>query len=232
MVREQINRFRYILALFITALVFVSGVFLTFLLNNERADFMSQESRAQNLDFDSLQMQYLYLDSIQKGGNCEAATATLEKNIIELDKMRDRLEKYNDATYTGKNDEFKLLRREYALAELRYWLFVSRAKEICPMDTVSILYFYGAQCESCGAQGTILTHLKSKFENKLLIFALDSDFEDEAMIDILKASYDIKVAPTLVIEGKKYEDLQAKEKILDVICKYYKEKMPECEGYT
>ncbi len=232
MVREKINRSRYILALFITALVFVSGVFLTFLLNNERADFISQESRVQNLNFDSLQMQYLYMDMVKSEGNCEAATATLEKNIIELDKMRERLEKYNEATYSGNNEEFNLLRREYTLAELRYWMFVKQAKEICPMDAVTLLYFYGAGCESCGAQGTILTHLKSKFENKLLVFALDADFKDEAMIDILKASYEIKVVPTLIIEDKKYEDMQTEGQILKVICSYYKQPTPECEGYS
>ena len=232
MVREKINKFRYLLALFITALVFVSGVFLTFLLDNQRADFMSEESRIQNLNFDSLQMQYLFLDKVQGEGNCEAASATLDKNIVELDKMRERLERYNEETYTGTKEEFKLLRREYTLAELRYWIFVSRAKEICPMDTVTLLYFYGAQCDSCGAQGTILTHLKSKFENKLLIFALDADFVDEAMIDILKASYEIKVTPTLVIEDKKYEGLQTEEQILNVICMHYKENVPECAGYS
>ena len=156
----------------------------------------------------------------------------MEKNIIELDKMRERLEKYNEATYSGNNEEFNLLRREYTLAELRYWMFVKQAKEICPMDAVTLLYFYGAGCESCGAQGTILTHLKSKFENKLLVFALDADFKDEAMIDILKASYEIKVVPTLIIEDKKYEDMQTEGQILKVICSYYKQPTPECEGYS
>jgi thiol-disulfide isomerase/thioredoxin len=231
MVRRKIRKSRYLVALIITALVFVSGVFLTFLFDDERAEFVAREARMQKLDFDSLQLQYLYLDRIEGEKNCDAATKTLEKNIVELDKMKERVERYNEETYSGDKEDFQTLRREYTLAEIRYWLFVARAKEICPMDSVSVLYFYGAQCGDCGGQATILTHLKHEFENKLLVFALDADFLDEAMIDILKASYGIEATPTLIIEDKKYEGLQTKEDILKVICSYYEEEYPKCEGY-
>lgn len=228
--RRSANKSRYLIAFAITLLVFFLGIALTLLITNYRADLLAENNRLQRLDYDSLQLQYLYFDAFKDLKSCKAANKALEENINNLDRTRVRLEGYIEGTYTGKNENLDLLKREYSLAQIRYWLLARQTKKICPSDSVSILYFYSnVKCDDCGAQGTILTYLKSIFGDKLLIFAFDADFDKEPLIPILGEAFNVTLVPTLIIDDKKYDGLQRKEQILVSICSTYTEKPDVCK---
>ncbi len=228
--RRSANKSRYLIAFVITILIFSLGVALTLLITSYRTDVLAKSNRLQKLDYDSLQLQYLYFEAFKDLKNCKAANKALEENINNLDRTRVRLEKYIEGIYTSKNEDLDLLKREYSLAQIRYWLLAKQTKKVCPSDRVSILYFYSnVKCDDCGAQGTILTYLKSVFEDKLLIFAFDADFDQEPLIPILREAFNVTSSPTLVIDDKNYEGLQRKEQILAEICSIYKEKPDACK---
>ncbi len=77
----------------------------------------------------------------------------------------------------------------------------------------------------------ILTYLKNEFKDKLLIFALDSTYVDEPMIEMLKDQHGISRYPTLIIEGHVFEGFIPKDKLLRAICPLYKEDIDYCQNY-
>lgn len=226
---RSLRRGRYIIAFFLTAAVFVIGILLGFLIADARSSNVADMSRVQRLDYESLQLQYLYINSFVQQKNCPAAMNALDKNLNDLEMTRYKLEAYL-STPIGTDSELNLLKREYLLAEVRYWLFLKQTEDVCKKDAVPMLYFYSNEnCADCPTQGTILTFLKDRFKEKLLVFALDSDF-NEPVLSILKDSYNITFTPSLVIQDEKYEGLRTKEELIPVICKYYENVPDACNA--
>ena len=232
MVERKTSKSKYLVAAIITATVFVLGLLLGLLIEGQRVSYIDDVSKEQNLDFNSLQLQYAYIDQLSQENNCQAVSKTFEKNIEGLENTRVRLENFDESSTLNKKD-FDLLKREYTLAQIRYWLLAKRTKELCDEEVVSILYFFSddEECANCNSQAFVLTFLKKQFKEKLLIFSFDSKFEDEPLVNIIKASYEIKRFPTLMIEGKKYEGFTKKEVILEEICPYYESDIEVCEPY-
>ncbi len=213
----------------ITLCIFLLGLFLGLVIEGKRATYIDSVSRRQNLDFSSLQLQYAFIDQLSQEKNCVAVQKTFEQNINNLESTRIRLENFDREATLNKN-EFDILKNEYILAQIRYWMLAQRTKKLCGNDIVSILYFYSDQeeCPDCDKQAFILTYLKKKFKDKLLIFSFDSKFEQEPMILLLKKTYNVTVFPTIVIEGKPKYSFVDKDTILKEICNNYNEKVEDC----
>ncbi|MBU4502479.1 MAG: hypothetical protein KKA79_07820 [Nanoarchaeota archaeon] len=232
-VTRKVSIKRHILAIILAVLIFLTGISLGAFVNTERTEQLEEKTELSKLDFDSLQVQYLFLtSSLETEKSCLAAAVTLEENVNLLEVLGNKLTKYIRDQVLTDEPGFRLLKREYTLAELRYWLFAEKFKEACDSDTVTILYFYSSDntCSSCETQGVILDYLKGMFKDKLLNFALDSDFTGEPMINIIKNTYNITKTPTLIINNKKYEGFYSKEEITHIICPLYKDELYICEG--
>jgi hypothetical protein len=231
MVRE-LNKKRYLIAGILTAFIFLLGLMLGMVVEGQRVGYIDKVNRIEKLDYSSLQIQYAYIEQLSREENCEAVSKTFENSVKSLIETSERLESYEKNANINKQ-EFGFLKREYMLAQLNYWLLAQRTKKICDRDIVTVLYFYSTdkECPRCEEQAFILTYLKQKFGNKLLIFSLDSTYTDEPMIEMLKQQYDMHEYPTLIIENRKIEGFASKSEILSIICKKYNEKTPECEGY-
>jgi hypothetical protein len=224
MVRAEFNKKRHIIALIFTIIIFSSGLIFGYLAANLSYSSIEKINEQQKVEYESLQLQYNYMSDLLETKNCPAALQTLEKNINILEKARFRLEKY-----TKKDNSLTTLKREYILSEIRYWFLVKKTKEICEQDTVSILYFYSPEdCIDCETQGEILTYLKDKLKEKVLIFSIDSTFVEEPMVSILKKAYGVESTPSLIIENEKHEGLIKQEEVLKEICMHYKVKSNYC----
>lgn len=225
MVRIQTNKKRHFYALIFTILIFIIGLFFGYTFTKFGYSNIKKINEEQRIEYDSLQLQYLYMIELLETKNCPAAQKTLEKSISALEKARFKLEEYS-----RRDKSLTSLKREYILAELRYWLLAKNTKKICEQDTVSILYFYlPKECLECETQGEILTYLKEKLKEKLLVFSIDLSFEQEPMVSIFKEAYNLNKAPTIILEDEKYEGLVKQDKLLKEICYYYKEKPKACK---
>lgn len=233
MVRRKISKKKYFIAFIITIIIFLSGLFLGFTLTKQRISQVEQVDSVQQLGYESIQLQYLLLKNLETEENCPAAIKTLENNIFELESTRLKLESYIGQSLNENDPNFVTIKRKYTLSEIRYWLLTKEAEKICKKNFISILYFYSNNnCNDCGAQGTILNFIKDKFEEKTLIFALDSDFKSkEPIIDVLEKAFKIERTPTLIIAGEKFEGLTEKEKILKKICPLYESPSDVCTGF-
>lgn len=201
-------------------------------IEGKRVGYIDEVSKTQNLDFSSIQLQYAFIDQLSQENNCEAVSKTFEKNIENLEATRSRLESFDKDAKLNKKD-FDMLKREYILAQIRYWLLAKRTKNLCGSDIVTILYFFSdeQECPQCDNQAFVLTYLKKVFKDKLLIFSFDSKFSQEAMISILESTYDVSKYPSLVIEGEKYEGLMKTKEVLKNMCPHYSTEIEECSKF-
>ncbi len=226
---RQISIRNYIVAGIITLLVFVTGIMLGVTTSESRVSFSEEQISIHRLELDSLQLQYLFIDQQNAQSNCAAISLALEDNVKKLAVLGDKIETFSkDINFNEK--EFDTLKREYVLAQIRYWLIAEKAKKICSTDTVSVLYFYSneEECFDCSTQSRILTHLKGTFKDKLLVFSIDSSFTQEPLVPILRHTYNITKFPSLAIEGEPLYGLVKEEELSKKLCSIYVNKPEGC----
>lgn len=229
---RRISKEKYLAAALITGGIFLLGLLLGIVIEGQRTRYVESVSKVQNLDYTSMQLQYTYIDQLSQEKDCGAVAKTFEENIKNLELTRERIENFDKNARLNKKD-FELLKREYMLAQLRYWLLAKKTKELCSYELSSILYFYSSKdpCDECEKQAFVLTYLKKRFKEKLLVFSFDGSYEEEPMIALLKHVYSIEKYPTIIIEGIKFDSFKDKNQILKEICKYYTVKIEDCYSY-
>ncbi len=230
MVKDRsFSRRRYIIAITLTVLVFFSGLMLGLVIENRRVSYIENLYQKQQVEFSSTQLQYLYLTSLNKKEGCSGSYRTFDLNLRQLDDSRIKLENYvKDNKINTEN--FESLKRQYAVEQLKYWLFAQQVKDVCNEEMVRVLYFYSTNkdCPKCADEEAILTYLKNRFDEKLLIFALDSQMAEEPMITILKKQYGVNTYPTIIVENKKLEGFVDKNELLANICPHYISNLTDC----
>jgi len=229
-VKRKISKEKYILAFVLTTLIFVLGLALGILFDNLRIDWAEGEHNDQEVDYLSLQFQYLYLTTIEdKNASCAVLHTTLQSSITDLSESLQTFISYKEDTKINL-EEYEQVGRKYILDNLRYWLLAKRAKKECDLDVVNVLYFHSEHnCPICPNQGVILTYFKKTLGDKLLIFPIDVDYEEnEPTITMLKNQYRIETYPTLIIGDNKYEGIVSNEDLKKIICEEFKHEEEYC----
>src|SRR3989338_9946246 len=230
--KERIfSRRRYVIAVVLTILVFASGLMLGLVIENKRVSYLENLYQKQQIDFSSTQLQYLYLTTLNKKDLCGGYYRTFDVNLSQLDDARIKLVNYAINNKINK-ENFDSLKRQYTIEQLKYWLFAQQIKDTCGEEFARVLYFYSTneECQRCADQEDVMKYLKKRFNEKLLIFALDSKMTEEPMITTLKREYSVSVYPTLIIENKKLEGFADKDLILANICPQYTSNITDCAG--
>lgn len=230
-VERKISKQTYVFAAIFTVLIFSLGVSLGIIFDYQRLNWINQLTKEYDVDFRSLQFQSLYLSNLERdNASCSVLSASLEDAVADLGYSLDRVLEYEKQSKIGGNG-FDLIKRRYLLDNLRYWLFAREAKKLCDFDVVNILYFHSIDdCDTCPNQGVLLTYFKKIFGDRLLVFPINIDIEDEEpSIRMVKKRYDIEELPTIIIEDKKYEGIVERNELGRLICKGFKTKQKGCE---
>jgi hypothetical protein len=225
-IKRKISKERYVVAGVITLLIFALGLSLGLIIDYERVKQVDRENSLQKVNYDSLQLQYLYLSYIPEDKEaCGILRIALEDSIAELSTSLGDVERYQKDSQINKN-EFDLIQRKYLIDNLRYWLFSKRIQEICGEDTINVLYFFSINdCTICPNQGTILSYFKNKLDDKLLVFPVNIDLEErEQFIKILKIQYNITQLPTIIVNGDKHEGVVSRNNLAQILCDHTKNK--------
>ncbi|MCM2325700.1 MAG: hypothetical protein NDI94_04500 [Candidatus Woesearchaeota archaeon] len=220
---RKVSRVRYLVAAAITIGIFLFGLFLGLVVENKRIEYVQKNDKVHQLEYSSLQLLYTYVDQLSQAKECDAIPKIYDLSLKHLETTRIRLESYEkDSKINDK--EFELLRREYVQAELRYWLLAQRIKKMCNLDIATMLYFYSTdkECPECSEQAFILTYLKDIFGQDLLIFALDSNYEEEPLIPMIKRAYNVEEYPTIVLGGKVFSGFTTKDELRKELCDTYR----------
>lgn len=228
---RELNAKLYIIAGVITISIFLLGMLLGLLIEGKRVGYIDSQAKTEKLEFGSLQLQFEYLTQLNQEKNCPALTAAMNEYFDKLASTEERLTEYQkDAKFD--REEFDILKREYIQAEVRYWILVNKIKDACSMDIATALYFYSDddQCARCADQGFVLGYLKDLFKDKFLVFSIDSQLKDEAMISILKSTFNITQYPTVVVGEKVFSGFAEREDILKSVCSEFSSAVKECKA--
>ena len=226
MVVRQVSTGKYVAAGVITAAIFLLGLLLGLVVEGKRVTLLQDIADEQRIQFSSSQMQYQYAQSLQSRESCAAIYRIFYDNVKRLDSTRERMEEYvrdskiNDGT-------FQLLKRDYTLEQLRYWMLSGQAQDVCDEDVVRVLYFYSTdeECPRCGDQAFVLNYVKELMDERILIFALDATLE-EPMVEILERQHNVSSYPTLVVEDDVWAGFTDKASLMAAACSRY-ERPPE-----
>jgi hypothetical protein len=230
-VERKISKHKYIAVALITLLIFSLGMVLGLLWDELRVNFVKDVNAMKDIDYQSLQFQYLYLSTLSKSEtSCNALYVTLGQSVKDLAATLDALINYQKQSSINTK-QYELIERDYILDNLRYWLFAKQVKEQCSRDVVTVLYFYKKyDCPVCNDQGFLLTHYKKIFEDRLLVFPIDSDLKSqEVAISLVESQYNVTQYPTMIIGDKKYYGLVEKEDLGRIICSSFRTRQKECE---
>jgi hypothetical protein len=229
-VQRRISKSKYFLAGFITFMIFSLGLTLGIIIDSSRLKWADRELKKQEMEYASLQFQYLYITSLKEANeSCSVLGTALEKSTAQLGESLDRFLEYEKASNLNKED-YEIIRRTYLGDNLRYWFFVEKAQELCDLDKVSVLYFHSEDdCDICPRQGVILTYFKKIFGDDLLVFPMNVDLEDEeSMLTILRSRYNVTTLPSVIIDDVRYEGVVERDELKQLICDAYRHPREEC----
>jgi len=216
--QRKISTDKYVVAGVITLLIFSLGLTLGFILESQRYSTVEELTQEQDVQYLSLQMQYLYLNSVSNYDNCPILSTTLKATMTDLSQSLSKVvafEEQNKASTVRSN----VIQRRYVLDNIRYWLLATESKKKCHLNIVPIVYFYTSTCTECPQQGTVLTHFKDVFGEQVLVFPLNMELkEQEPMVEIMTQQFNITTYPSLVIDDQKYEGMVSKDLLQNIIC--------------
>lgn len=220
--KRDYERNKYATVFILTLAIFAIGLFLGTLMDNQRTKYFLEYNEIQKQNIRSMQLQF-ELNNLNIGKDqCLKTKSLFDYYLVELEDNRERLNTYvKEAKIAG--DDFEILKRDYVLSQLNFWMLTMEMKNNCPdySNFSTIIYFYSSKekCPTCADQGFNLDYYKLKLKNDLLIFAIDEQFgQTEPMIDMLKDIYMIKDFPTLIINGEKYEGLITQVELNEILC--------------
>ena len=210
--KKRLDSTLLISAFVISLLLFVTGIFVGYSFNKEELGYIEQTMLKTRRDVNNFQLQFLFLDVLGDNATCPFLTNTLSSINEEYYNIGSRLSSYDSENKIMDYDEYLNMKREYSRLSISYWLLVQKLRKSCRMNASTIIYFYSNECTKCDDQGFILTYLKNKLGNRLLVFALDTDL-NEPSINVLKTFYNITQYPSLIIDGTPHEGFYPKDKL-------------------
>lgn len=232
-IEREISTSRYILAGVLTFLIFSLGLTLGMIVDNMRLQNADQLNKAQEINYQSLQLQFLYLSTLPNAtDSCPTLKVALDKTVAELGESLGQFEDFKKETKLNEQ-EYDLIGRKYLLDNIKYWFFAEKSKDLCDLNLVSVLYFYSLkECTVCPDQGVILTYFKKIFDERLLVFPINVDIErEEPIIKILRSRYNITTYPSVVIQEQKYEGVVQKSPLSRLICNSFRTMPLECQRF-
>lgn len=222
---------KYVIAFFLTLLIFAGGILIGILFENARLSSAEQITLQEKVSLRSLQLQQNYIESGIT--DCKTLNTILENNINELGRKVAVIIDYEKKALFNQ-EEFDLQLQDYFLTEIQFYFLTKEINQKCPQNNVKVLYFYDENEDD--TQGDILAYLKKRFGSKLLIFSLNSQFSQEPMIGILRTYHNITQYPALVIEDEVFQGHRTTEQLMGDICSEFVKKeidVPEdCKGVS
>lgn len=197
---------KYIIVFFITATIFVGGLWFSNHLNTKKINQLKSIESSISLDLLSTETQYSLLEE----QSCRDISTTVLSS--ELNSLADKIS-FSESNIGVENTDVISLKKYYSLLEIKDYLLMKKITERCGEESIFVLYFYkNDNCDDCTKQGFVLTSLREKYPN-LRVYSFDYNLDNPAiksMTSIYKVPDNL---PALVINGKVYSGFKTIEEI-------------------
>ena len=203
-------------AFVISGIIFAAGIFVGYGLNNEKLASIESNLNSINKDVQGFQSQFLFLDMFGEKASCPMLESTLNRISENSYDLGNRLAAYGAEGEIRDEATYKERKLEYSSMLTGYWLLAEKLKKACNTSVNTVLYFYSGPCARCEDQAFVLTYLKNKYNDKLLVFALDVDIK-EPSVEALRKYYNITEYPSLVINGRPARGFVSQQQMEDML---------------
>jgi len=197
---------KYVIVLFITSTIFISGLWLSNYLSNKKIDQLKNIEDKISVDLMSSETQFSLLQEL----SCKDVSTTVLSS--ELNSLADKIT-FSENNMGNDDSNVVSLKKYYSLLEIKDYLLMKKITERCGQKSIFILYFYkNDKCDACTKQGYVLTSLREKYPN-LRVYSFDYNLDlssIKAMTSIYKVSDNL---PAIVINGKVYNGFKTIEEI-------------------
>ena len=197
---------KYVIVLFITSTIFISGLWISNYLSNKKIDQLKSIEDKISVDLMSSETQFSLLQEL----SCKDVTTNVLSS--ELNSFADKIT-FSENNIGIDDSNVVSLKKYYSLLEIKDYLLMKKITERCGEKSIFILYFYkNDKCDDCTKQGYVLTSLREKYPN-LRVYSFDYNLDlssIKAMTSIYKVPDNL---PAIVINGKVYSGLQTVEAI-------------------
>ena len=216
MARKRLDARLLLSALVISAILFSAGLYTGYSINKQTLGDIENDLRDVTAEIQTFQIQLLLIDVLGENASCPLLNDVISDINRQSYEIGARLTSSGSEGQITDYNEYTSLKKEYSRVLTVYWLLSNKLKEACNLDASTIVYFYSRGCTECDNQGFILSYLKNRMQEKLLVFALDSDI-DEPSVKALKEYYNIETYPSLIINGRLYEGFYTLQQLEDLI---------------
>ena len=193
----------YIIALVITIGIFITILFISRYVSNQKLANIRDTQDSIAIDIMSSETEFSLLSEL----SCKnVGQSTLSQ---ELNSMAEKID-YSENNI-GKSDDLTKLKEYYALLEIKDFLLQQKITEQCGKKVTSILYVYttAANCSECTKQGYVLTALREKYPD-LRIYSFDYNVNLSALHALLSI-YGVKdtALPAIIVNSQMYTGFHA-----------------------
>ena len=204
-----LNWKKYLLAFFITAIVFLTAFALSNYLSNKKVDSLRATEDKISTDIMSSETEYDLL--------AESSCKDLSFDILsqELNTLAQKLT-YTEENLGSTNSDLLQLKTYYIILEIKDYLLMKKISAKCHTKPVFILYFYTTDCPECEQQGYVLTYLREQYPD-LRIYSFDYNLDNPALKTLISL-YKVKnTTPAMVINDKVYNGFIDKDKLTNFL---------------
>jgi hypothetical protein len=184
--------------------------------NSLTSDLATKTAAVEN-SIQEIELESLILTVSNSNQSCVFLNDIVRRTNNNLDELAGQVAAYDEDRIIFTNDDLVNLKGKYTNLLIKSWLLQENVEKNCEKNTVSILYFYDRECTDCIVQGNILTALKQKFKENVMIFPLDQSL-GLSTVDLLGSSYNVTAPPSIVVEEVMYNGIVRFQDLRNYVC--------------
>ncbi len=215
-------------SLLLTILIFATGILLNHYFDTFRISIIEEVIMTHEIDSEAYRVERLFTETFG-GDTCEVMVARISDLKKEVRKVGEDLGSYSKFSFFRQKD-YDYLKRKYFLLEFRFLALIEKLNKECDKPYLPIIFFYKIEDDASERQGFILQDLSEEYDQQLVVLNIDKDYKDEPLVSLLTLNYNVTDAPTLVIDGTKYEGLLYTGEINASIQKVFKRADPYAQN--
>lgn len=182
-----------------TALILLIGVLIGLQADDAREGFVENQLRESSIQTQTFLVTQNYLEDSSRN-YCNVVNQQIPQLSEQNTQIGQNLQSFAGKSISNSN-EYKFLRREYYLNQLRLYNVLDEYKERCDENLTIVFFFFDDDADS-QRQGASLTQYYKEVDNSTYVFSYNLETEDSKILEILTSDYQIEDGPAIVINGE------------------------------
>ena len=197
MISKKARRLLFVEAAIIITIIYITIIGITAILDNYRINELDNQIQTYNLAHESFVASKKFYDSLGIT-NCEFSKKHIFNEYEEIRELSISVASYKNRILKMNEELHNLKKREYLIAQAENYNKVNTHNQICTQKIHPILFFIDGDEIGFNQQALILQQFALENEDKVIIYTLDMNFNDEPIIRHLIKQNNVERHNTLI----------------------------------